>query len=62
MVSAGTARADVIAAYSLVKTRLLAVPSAVGQRLPDLALVVVPVVEELVREALAELAVDGDAA
>jgi hypothetical protein len=61
LVSADTARADVIAAYSLVKTRLLAVPSAVGQRLPDLALVVVPVVEELVREALAELAHDGDA-
>lgn len=62
LVSADVARSDVIAAYSLVKTRLLAVPSAVGQRLPDLALTVVPVVEELVREALAELAVDGDAA
>lgn len=60
LVSADVARSEVIAAYSLVKTRLLAVPSAVGQRLPDLALVVVPVVEELVREALAELAHDGD--
>jgi hypothetical protein len=49
------AREDVTRAYSLVKTRIGAVPAAVGQRLPDLAAVVVPVVDELLRAALEEL-------
>jgi hypothetical protein len=56
LVDAEQARADVIAAFSLVKTRLLAVPSRLGQRLPDVAADVVPVVDELIREALEELA------
>ena len=43
------------------KTRLLGVPAQLGQRLPDLALRVVPVAKELIREALAELALDGRA-
>jgi hypothetical protein len=51
-------RAEVIERYSLVKTRLLAVPSAVGQRMPDIAVRVVAVVDELVREALEELAAE----
>lgn len=58
VVDADEARADVIAAYSLVKTRLLGVPSRLAQRVPDLAAKVVPVVDELIREALEELAAD----
>lgn len=59
LVDAEEARAAVIAAFSLVKTRLLAVPSRVGQRLTHLADEVVPVVDELIREALQELAERG---
>jgi phage terminase Nu1 subunit (DNA packaging protein) len=59
LVDADQARADVVNRYSLVKTRLLAVPTALGQRLPDLAARVVPVVDELLREALKELSADG---
>jgi len=59
LVDADQARADVLNRYSLVKTRLLAVPTALGQRLPDLAARVVPVVDELLRDALKELAADG---
>jgi hypothetical protein len=55
VVPADEARDGVIAAYSMVKTRILGVPVAVGQRLPDLAGRVVPVVEELLRAALEEL-------
>jgi hypothetical protein len=55
LVDAEEARSSVIAAFSLVKTRLLGVPSRVGQRLPELADRVVPVVEELLMEALKEL-------
>lgn len=43
------------------KTRLLGVPAQLGQRLPDLAQRVVPIAKELIREALAELALDGRA-
>lgn len=56
MIPAEQARADVHEAFSLVKTRLLGVPSRVGQRLAHCAEEVVPVVEELIREALEELA------
>lgn len=56
LIDAEEARADVIKAFSLVKTRLLAVPSRVGQRVPLLADQVVPIVDELIREALEELA------
>ncbi len=55
VVPTDVAREDVTRAYSLVKTRIGAVPAAVGQRLPDLAAVVVPVVDELLRAALEEL-------
>ena len=41
------------------RTRLLGVPAQLGQRLPDLALRVVPVAKELIREALEELSLDG---
>lgn len=56
LVDADAARADVEQAYSLVKTRLLRVPSDLAQRLPHLAAEVVPVLEELQRQALEELA------
>lgn len=56
LVDAEAARADVEQAYSLVKTRLLRVPSAVAQQLPDLAARVVPVLDVLITEALEELA------
>ena len=59
LIDADQARADVIAAYSVVKTRLLAVPSRVAQRLPHVARAVVPVVDELIREALEELSAEG---
>lgn len=55
IVDAEQARVDVINAFSNVKTRMLAVPSRVAQRFPDLASNVVPLVDELIREALAEL-------
>jgi hypothetical protein len=58
VVDADEARADVIAAYSVVKTRLLGVPSRVAQRLPDVAARIVPVVDELIREALEELSAE----
>lgn len=41
------------------KARLLALPTRVGQELPDLAERVVPVVDRLIRAALQELAADG---
>lgn len=59
LVDADEAMADFVNHISNAKTRLLAIPSAVGQRFPDLASSVVPVVEELVRAALEELAIDG---
>lgn len=56
LVPADDARSAVIARYSLVKTRLLGVPSRFAQRMPELAATVEPVVDELIREALEELA------
>ena len=62
LVSVAKAREDVIAKFTIVRTRMLGVPSRVAQRLPHVAVEVVPIVEELVREALEELAADGGAA
>lgn len=61
LVAADEALAEVIERFTLVKTRLLGVPARVAQRLPHLAAEVVPVIDELLREALEELADDGDA-
>lgn len=58
LVPVDEARAEVLERYTLVRTRLLGVPSRVAQRLPHLAAEVVPVLDELLREALEELAVD----
>lgn len=58
------ARSYMIEKFTLVKTRLLGVPSRVAQRLPKLAKEVEPIVDELIREVLEELAEDdgdGDA-
>lgn len=55
------ARGDVIERFTVVKTKILGVPSRVAQKLPHLATEVVPVVDSLLREALEELAVEqGD--
>ena len=50
------ARRDIIEKFTIVKTKLLGVPSRVAQRLPHLAAEVVPVVDALLRETLEELA------
>jgi hypothetical protein len=59
LVSVDEARADVVSRFTVVRTRLLGVPSRVAQRLPHLAGEVVPIIDELLREALEELAIDG---
>lgn len=59
LVDAEQARADVVNAFSLLKTKLLGIPTSVGQRLPELADQVVPVVDELIRDALLELSKRG---
>jgi phage terminase Nu1 subunit (DNA packaging protein) len=58
LVSVEEARADVIDAFTVVKTRILGVSSRVAQRMPHLAAEVVPVLDALLREALEELAAD----
>lgn len=60
LVSAEDARADVIDMFTVVRTRILGVPTRVAQRLPHVAAEVVPVIEALLREALEELAVEDD--
>lgn len=59
VISVEQARADVEDRFATVRTRILGVPSRVAQRLPALAAEVVPVIDDLLREALTELA-DGD--
>lgn len=56
-----TARRDMMDRYTRVKTRLLGLPRQLAQQLPHLAAEVVPVVDELLREALQELAAGGRA-
>lgn len=60
LVPVDEARATVIDKFTVVKTRILGVPSRLAQRLPHVAAEVVPVIDALLREALEELAVDGD--
>lgn len=59
LISIDQARADVMDRFATVRTKILGVPSRVAQRLPRLAGEIVPVLEELLREALAELADGG---
>lgn len=58
LVAVDDARADVIAKFTAVRTRILGVPTRIAQRLPHIAADVVPVIDELLREALEELAID----
>jgi hypothetical protein len=60
LVSVAEARADVIEMFSIARTKLLGLPARLAQRLPHLAAEVVPVLDGLLREALEELAEDGD--
>jgi phage terminase Nu1 subunit (DNA packaging protein) len=53
-------RAYINEKFTLVKNKLLGVPSRVAQRLPKLAKEVEPVVDELIREVLEELAAEDD--
>lgn len=56
LVSVEDARRDVYDKFTIVKTKLLGVPARLAQRLPELARTVQPLAEELIREALEELA------
>lgn len=58
LIEVDEARAHVIERYTTVKTRLLGVPSRAVQRAPELAPHVL-IIEELIREALEELADGG---
>lgn len=60
LVPVAEARAYMIDKFTVVKTRILGVPSRVAQRLPGVAADVVPVIDSLLREVLEELAVDED--
>lgn len=62
MIPKVTARLDVMGQYTIVKTKLLGVPRRVAQRVPQIAAEVILVIDELVREALEELASDDHAA
>jgi len=61
MIPIAQARRDVMERYATVKTRLLGVPRLVAQRFPHLAAELVPVLDELLRESLEELASGGSA-
>jgi hypothetical protein len=61
LVPVAEARANMIDKFTVVKTRLLGVPTRVAQRMPHVAAEAVPVIDALLREALEELAADvGD--
>jgi phage terminase Nu1 subunit (DNA packaging protein) len=62
LTDAAEVREEVLARYSMVKTKLLAVPSQVAQRMPHLAKEIEPVIDELIREALEELSSGGASA
>ena len=54
------ARAYMIDKFTIVKTRILGVPSGVAQRLPHLADEITPVLDMLLREILDELSAEDD--
>jgi hypothetical protein len=60
LVPVDEARSDVINRFTIVRTRILSVPSRFAQRAPDLAAVAVPILDELLRDALEELADPGE--
>lgn len=58
LVPADEARAVLVDKFTIVKTKILGIPSRFAQRMPELASVAIPVIDELLREALEELADD----
>lgn len=60
LVPVDEARAYIIDKFTVVKTRLLGVPSRVAQQFPHLASEVEPLVDRLIREVLEELAADDE--
>lgn len=60
VVPAEEVRAYIDEKFTLVKTKLLGIPSRVAQQLPKLAKEVEPVVDKYIREALEELAAEDD--
>lgn len=56
LIEIADARAEVIAKFTLLRTRLLGVPSRVAQHFPHLAAEIVPAIEQVIHEALEELA------
>lgn len=54
------ARAYMIDKFTIIKTKLLGVPSRVAQQLPHIAAEVEPVIDGLIREVLEELATEDD--
>jgi phage terminase Nu1 subunit (DNA packaging protein) len=61
LVSAEDARAKWVELVTLSKTKLLALPSKIKARIPSLSPADVGVIDELIREALEELAKEDDA-
>lgn len=59
LVPVADARAQVVDKFTVVKTKILSVPSRLAQRLPHVSADDVRVIEDLIREALEELS-DGD--
>lgn len=60
LVLVSEARKYMIDKFTVVKTKVLGVPTRLAQQMPELAERVVPIVDELLREVLEELAVDED--
>lgn len=60
LVPVDQARSDVIEIFTVVKTKLLGVPSRLAQQLPHVAAAVVPVLDTFIREALEELSNDRE--
>lgn len=56
LVSVAEARSAVVEAYTVVRTKLLGLPSRVKQRLPHIAAADVVVIDDLIRDALSALA------
>lgn len=59
LVSKAAARAGAVEKFAAVKTKLLALPSRIRQRLPRLTAAEVQLIDDLVRQALEDLADGG---
>jgi len=58
LVDGDAIRAAMFARISMAKTRLLGVPTLIGQDAPDIAPRVVPLIERRIRDAIEELSLD----